>query len=87
MWSAVGRSNRHPGGFELGTLSDGSEVEGFYQRLGWRTWLGPSWVITATGRERTEDEDGFILVLPTAVTPNLDLTAPLACEFRPGDVW
>jgi aminoglycoside 2'-N-acetyltransferase I len=74
-------------GYELGALSDGSGIEGFYQRLGWRTWLGPTLVITANGHERTEDEDGYILVLPTEATRDLDLTQPLACEWRPGDDW
>jgi aminoglycoside 2'-N-acetyltransferase I len=74
-------------GYELGALGDGSGVEGFYQRLGWRTWLGPTWVITPNGRERSEDEDGSILILPTEATADLDLTQPLACEWRPGDAW
>jgi aminoglycoside 2'-N-acetyltransferase I len=75
------------GAYELGALGDGSDVQGFYQALGWRTWLGPTWVITGDGRLRTEEEDGYILVLMTEATRDLDLTQPLACEWRPGDVW
>jgi aminoglycoside 2'-N-acetyltransferase I len=37
--------------------------------------------------ERTPEEDGGILILRTPMTPPLDLTAALSCEWRPGDVW
>jgi aminoglycoside 2'-N-acetyltransferase I len=71
--------------FELGALGTGRHA--FYERLGWLTWQGPSGVRTAGGPIRTPDEDGFILVLPTPRTPPLDPTAPISCEWRPGDVW
>jgi aminoglycoside 2'-N-acetyltransferase I len=71
--------------FELGALGTGSHH--FYQRLGWLTWRGPSSVRTDDGTHRTPDEDGYILVLPTPSSPHLDLTAPISCEWRPGDVW
>jgi aminoglycoside 2'-N-acetyltransferase I len=71
--------------FELGALGTGSHH--FYERLGWRTWRGPSFVRTATGLERTPDEDGYILVLTTPSTPPIDLGAQISCEWRPGDVW
>ena len=71
--------------FELGALGTGRHA--FYERLGWLTWRGPSAVRTAGGSVRTPDEDGFILVLPTPRTPALDVTAPITCEWRPGDVW
>jgi aminoglycoside 2'-N-acetyltransferase I len=49
----------------------GTERHAFYERL------------------PTPDEDGYILVLPTPATPlvPLDLTLPLGCDWRPGDVW
>jgi aminoglycoside 2'-N-acetyltransferase I len=72
-------------GFELGALGTGSHH--FYERLGWRTWRGPSSVRTAKGVEPTPDEDGYILVLMTTSTPSLDLGAAISCEWRPGDVW
>ena len=72
-------------GFELGAL--GTSSQGFYERLGWRIWQGPTFVRTAAGLERTPDEDGGILVLPTPSSPPLDLSAPISCEWRPGDVW
>ena len=32
--------------------------------------------------------DGYgILVLPTASSPQLELADPIACDWRPGDVW
>jgi aminoglycoside 2'-N-acetyltransferase I len=36
---------------------------------------------------RTAEEDGSVLVLRTPVTGTLDLTGPLTCDWRPGDVW
>jgi len=72
-------------GFELGALGTGSH--GFYERLGWLTWQGPSNVRTATGTLPTPDDDGYIMVLSTPTSPALDLTTPISCEWRPGDVW
>jgi aminoglycoside 2'-N-acetyltransferase I len=71
--------------FELGALATGRHS--FYERLGWRTWAGPSSVRTAQGDRRTPDEDGYILVLATPSSPSLDLGAPISCDWRPGDVW
>lgn len=71
--------------FELGALGTGSHR--FYQRLGWVTWEGPSSVRTPTGEQPTPDEDGYIMVLRTRSSPPLDLTAPITCDWRPGDVW
>ena len=79
--------NQHlaEGGYELGALGTGSQ--GFYERLGWSIWRGPSSVRTADGEHPTPEEDGYILVLRTAATPALDPDAPISCEWRPGDVW
>jgi aminoglycoside 2'-N-acetyltransferase I len=71
--------------FEIGGLGTGRHH--FYERLGWQTWLGPSFVRTADGLQATPDDDGYILVLPTPSTPLLDLTEPISCEWRPGDAW
>jgi aminoglycoside 2'-N-acetyltransferase I len=71
--------------FELGALGTGRH--GFYQRLGWRTWRGPSFVRTEHGPRRTPDDDGYILVLATPSSPELDLGAPISCDWRPGDAW
>lgn len=71
--------------FELGALGTGRQR--FYERLGWQVWQGPTSVRTRAGLRRTLDEDGLILVLATASSPPLDLTASLSCDFRRGDVW
>ena len=73
-------------GFELGMLGTGSQP--FYERLGWRTWQGPSSVRTPRGEERTPEEDGYLMYLRTRSTPaTLNDTSPISCEWRAGDVW
>ena len=74
-------------GYELGALSDGTRVPGFYQRLGWETWQGPTFVAGPQGRERTAEDDGSILVLRTPATGELDPAASITCDWRSGDVW
>jgi len=71
--------------YELGALGTGRHH--FYQRLGWKTWDGPSFVRTPDGSRRTRDEDGYILVLATPTSPPLYMEASISCEWRPGDVW
>jgi aminoglycoside 2'-N-acetyltransferase I len=70
---------------EIGALSTGAH--GFYQRLGWERWRGPTYVLRGPDRVRTPDEDDGVMVLrhgPSALT---DLGASLACEGRAGDDW
>lgn len=71
--------------FELAALGTG--LHDFYGRLGWITWRGPTSVRTDRGLERTPGEDGLVLVRLTPTSPYLDLSAPISCEWRPGDVW
>ncbi len=72
--------------FELGALGTGSPA--FYERLGWVRWKGPTFVRAPGGLERTDEEDGGILVLRTTRTPfELDLTTAISCDWRAGDVW
>jgi len=71
--------------FEIGVLGTGSH--GFYERLGWTTWRGTSFVRTVDGLVATPDDDGYLMVLRTPSTPPLDPLAPIVCEWRPGDVW
>jgi aminoglycoside 2'-N-acetyltransferase I len=71
--------------FELGGLGTGRQS--FYRRLGWQAWAGPSSVRTTDGEQPTPDEDGSIMVLATPTSPPFDLTAPISCEWRPGDAW
>ena len=68
-------------GYELGALGTG-EI-GFYERLGWRVWQGPTSVRTAVGERRTPDEDGGIMVLLTRATPPIDLDAPISWASKP----
>ena len=81
----VGRVVRR--GYELGALADGTRIPGFYQRLGWETWPGPTFVQGPEGPVRTDEEDGSILVLRTSATAGLELTGALVCDWRAGDVW
>jgi aminoglycoside 2'-N-acetyltransferase I len=71
--------------FQLGALGTGSH--GFYRRLGWETWGGPTLVRAPDGLRRTPDEDGYILVLRTPTTPAIVTSASLICDWREGDVW
>jgi aminoglycoside 2'-N-acetyltransferase I len=71
--------------YVLGALGTGSQP--FYERIGWVIWRGPSYVRTEAGEIPTPDEDGYIMVLRTQRTPDLDLDASISCEWRPGDVW
>lgn len=71
--------------FELGALS--TSAHRFYERLGWKRWRGPSFVLRADGPERTPDEDDGLMVLLTPKLRDLDLTAALTCYERPGDDW
>ena len=74
-------------GYELGALGTGSHE--FYALLGWVTWQGPTWIRERDGRlVRSTDEDGNIMVRRTPATPpGLDLSAPIAVDWRPGEVW
>jgi aminoglycoside 2'-N-acetyltransferase I len=74
-------------GYELGALGTGSHA--FYARLGWVVWQGPTWIRERHGRMvRSTDEDGNIMVRRTPATPaDLDFSAPIAVDWRPGEVW
>jgi aminoglycoside 2'-N-acetyltransferase I len=71
--------------FQLGALGTGTL--NFYQRLGWVVWQGPTFVRTEAGLLRTAEEDGQVMVRLTPASPELDLSAPISCDWRPGDVW
>jgi aminoglycoside 2'-N-acetyltransferase I len=72
--------------FELGALSTGRT--GFYERLGWERWRGPTYVRQADGSAvRTEEEDDGVMVLRFGPSAGIDLAAPISCEARPGDDW
>jgi aminoglycoside 2'-N-acetyltransferase I len=79
--------------YELGALSTGRHS--FYERLGWRTWLGHTFVRSpsyADGGDPAEvmptaGDDGSVLVLATPASPPLELDGSLVCDWRAGDVW
>ncbi len=51
--------------FELGCLGTGRQS--FYERLGWQTWRGRSFLRTADGLVATPDDDGYLMVLSTPI--------------------
>jgi len=71
--------------YQLGALDTG--YLDFYARFGWVPWEGPTMVRTERGVIGTPEEDGAVMVRRTPRTPDLDLTAPISCDWRPGDVW
>lgn len=71
--------------YELGALGTGKQ--GFYERLGWQVWHGPSAVRRADNELPTPDDDGYIMVRLTTHTPAIDTSDLISCEWRPGDVW
>jgi GNAT superfamily N-acetyltransferase len=73
--------------YVLGALATGSNP--FYARLGWETWLGPTYVRMIDGqRVRSADEDGDVMILRTPRTPaDLDLGGPIAVDWRPEEPW
>ena len=73
---------------EMGALSTGRHS--FYRRLGWERWEGPTYVREpddAGGVRRTPDEDDGVMVLRHGPSADIDLSAPITCEARPGDDW
>lgn len=71
--------------FEMGALSTGRH--GFYQRLGWERWRGPTFARHGSETIRTEDEDEGVMVLRFGPSKGVDVTAPLSCDGRRGDDW
>jgi aminoglycoside 2'-N-acetyltransferase I len=71
--------------FEMGALSTGRHA--FYERLGWERWRGPTYVRRRDRLVRTEEDDDGVMVLRFGTSREVDLTADLACDARPGDVW
>ena len=74
-------------GYEFGALGTGHHA--FYARLGWVIWRGPTSIRERDGRlQRSPGEDGDIMVRLTPMTPpDLDLSLPIAVDWRPGEVW
>jgi aminoglycoside 2'-N-acetyltransferase I len=72
-------------GYDIGALGATDAGARLYEGRGWRRWEGPLYALTPDGVVRTEEDDGCIYVLP--VGGELDLTGPLTCDWREGDVW
>jgi len=72
--------------YELGALSTG-RARGFYERLGWEGWRGPSYVLGETGRVRTPDDDDSLMVLRFGPSASVDLGESITCRDRTGDPW
>ncbi len=71
--------------YDLGALGSTDSAAGFYAARGWVQWQGPTFALTPSGRVRTADDDGGILVL--AAGAPLDPAGELTCDWREGDVW
>jgi aminoglycoside 2'-N-acetyltransferase I len=71
--------------FRLGALSSAGTT--LYARRGWMPWLGETYVRTEGRLIRTPDEDDSLYVRLTPSSPELDLSAPISCDWRPGDAW
>lgn len=71
--------------FELGALS--SSADGFYERLGWERWLGPTHVFREGQQVRSPDDDGGVFVLRFGPSSVVELNAAISCQARSGDQW
>jgi aminoglycoside 2'-N-acetyltransferase I len=73
------------GAYEVGALAATEDGAKLYAAAGWRRWEGPLSGLTLEGVRRTPAEDGDVWVLEADVA--LDVTRPLACDWREGDLW
>jgi GNAT superfamily N-acetyltransferase len=71
-------------GYQLNALS-ADEAVGFYERLGWERWQGPTAVRQPQGPEPTPND--IVLIRRTASTPPLDSTRLLIADYRKGQPW
>lgn len=70
--------------YPITALSTSQDARGFHEARGWVRWLGPTSVLAPSGLERTPDDDGGVYVLTSRP---VDVSAPIACDWRAGDVW
>ncbi len=72
--------------YQLGGLSTG--LNGFYTKLGWERWRGPTYIRMKDGAlTRTAEEDDAVMILRTKTTPDLDTRSHISAEWRPGELW
>jgi aminoglycoside 2'-N-acetyltransferase I len=71
----------------IGFLATGSH--GFYERLGWERWRGPSSVIESDGaRTPTREEDGYLMALRFSESLAVSVDEPVARPRRdPDEAW
>jgi len=69
--------------FDLGALSPSEP--GWYERLGWKRWQGPLFILKDEDVQHTPDE--CVLLYRTPRTGDLDLNASLTAEWRPFEHW
>jgi aminoglycoside 2'-N-acetyltransferase I len=76
-------------GREFPALALATSDEGlpFYVARGWRPWPGRTYVVTATGRRRTPEEDDSIMVWPTGPFAEVGPDSDIACFERSGEDW
>jgi GNAT superfamily N-acetyltransferase len=74
-------------GYELAALSTG--IFGFYGRLGWQTWRGPTGVRRSGVDVPTPNEQPMVLALSARIEALLPrwLDLALSTDWRPGDPW
>ena len=72
-------------GYEMGGLA--ASRWSFYGRAGWERWAGPTYVLRGGARLRTPDDDELIMVLRFGPSAAVDLSDPITCDDRSGDVW
>ena len=71
--------------FEMGALA--TSVHGFYERLGWKRWQGPTYVRHGPELLRTEEQDSDVMALLFGPSKGIDPTASISCPNRVGDDW
>ena len=73
--------------YEIGALGTGRHS--FYARLGWVVWRGPTWIGTATApsSDRQRRTATSWSGSHRGHRRGLDLTLPIAVDWRPGEVW
>ncbi len=71
--------------YDLGALSATDDGAPLYRARGWQVWRGPTAALTPSGVVPTPDDDGSVHVLVGGEGP--DLTGPLTCDWRDGDLW
>ena len=71
--------------YDIAALGSTDMARPFYAARGWQPWRGPLTALTPHGVVPTEEERGWVFVLPLAAA--LDLDGELTCDWRDGDVW